>query len=307
MKIRFIVNPMAGGGNKTAEITEVVREVFADEHGLFDIKATKKPGDAYRYAKDAVERGFGTVYACGGDGTVNEVASALTGSAAALGIVATGRGNGLADALGLPRDPAAAMRLALKGATRKVDAGTIEGRYFFSSVSFAFEAFLDRRAGAEGRRGAASCMPLALWWFLAYRPARVAIRWKENRLRATPFVLTVANTERLGGGTRAAPGARPDDGLLDLCLLPQAGLRETARSIALLYGGSIEEARGFRRIRAASLEIERDRPGPIHIDGEPVDCADRVRIETAPRALNVLAAEPGAPCAAPDGGHNESR
>ncbi|MFZ3072574.1 MAG: acylglycerol kinase family protein, partial [Thermodesulfobacteriota bacterium] len=123
MKIRFIVNPISGGKEKVEAITNGVARVFSNVDGIFEIRATRFQGDAVRLSREAVLKGYETVFACGGDGTINEVASALVGTETVLGILPVGSGNALARSLGIPFGTIEAFGLPLKGRVKAIDAG----------------------------------------------------------------------------------------------------------------------------------------------------------------------------------------
>src|ERR1700677_3344126 len=102
MKVRFVFNPRSGRPRRNAPILPAVREFIAARGLDADVVCTEGPGHATEIARDAVASGCLRVVAVGGDGTVNEVAQALIHTAAAMGLVPCGSGNGLALHLGIP-------------------------------------------------------------------------------------------------------------------------------------------------------------------------------------------------------------
>src|SRR5262249_59165168 len=90
--------------------------------------------------------------AWGGDGTINEVASALVGSDVALGIVPAGSGNGLARELGIVPRPRQAIADALHARPRPIDVGVLEGRYFVNTAGVGFDAHIASRFATARRR-----------------------------------------------------------------------------------------------------------------------------------------------------------
>src|SRR5262245_44829740 len=125
MSVAIIINPLSGGataaeGRRRAELAT---SVLANHGERGDVFLTDRRGHARDLATAAVRRGTRLVIAWGGDGTVNEVGSALVGGDTPLGIVAAGSGNGLARELGIARRPARAIADALSGIPRSIDAG----------------------------------------------------------------------------------------------------------------------------------------------------------------------------------------
>lgn len=293
MKARFIINPVAGKKNRVRQVTDAVRDVFASEDGIFEIKVASRRGQAAELAKEAVEKGFEAVFACGGDGTMNEVASRLVGTNTALGIAPLGSGNGFAKALGIPDKLPTALSLLKKWKIRGIDAGKICGRYFFSTAGCGFDAHLSAKynmgALSSMVRGVLPYYPLALIEYMRYSPMQVTIQSGNLSSCMTPLILTAANTGIYGGGAVVAPCAEPDDGLLDLCIVPYAGFAKTLRFGAHLLSGSISGADGFETLRSERFEILRNGVSYVHADGEPFEWGGRVSISVERRRLKVLA------------------
>ena len=98
-RIHFIVNPISGKG-QGLEVKNRIKELFADYD--IEIKLTRKKNDGFKLALDSIEAGADIIVSCGGDGTLNEVASALVNKQVILAIVPIGSGNGLARHLKIP-------------------------------------------------------------------------------------------------------------------------------------------------------------------------------------------------------------
>lgn len=293
MKVRFIINPASGKTRKAeAKVAEAVREALKDEEGLFEIKVASEKGSASALSKEALERGFEAVFACGGDGTVNEVATQLVGTGVLFGIVPIGSGNALAAALNIPKDIHAAVGLVKDVKVKEIDVGVACGRYFFSTAGFAFEAHLSR-SYTEGVfskkiRGTAPYYPLALKEFFRYAPEPVTIKTPEGTETARPFLLTAANTPQFGGGAFISPGASPEDGLMDICLVDKVGVYGAFGLARKLFSKSIHEFKSFRCIRTERAEITGRTSTLCHIDGEPFDWDGDIIIEVLPKKLKVL-------------------
>lgn len=294
MKVIFIINPKAGGASakNVAAITGAVRDVLAMETGIFEIKVTKSAGGAELYSRDAVTRGFDAVFACGGDGTVNEAATPLVGTSTALGIIPLGSGNGLAKSLKIPESVPEAIALVKRFRTRAIDVGVACDRYFFGTAGFGFDAHLSKRYN-EGAltskvRGIMPYFPLAVKEFYRYKREKVSIKIGNNITKVVPFLLTVANVERYGSDAIIAPGALPDDGQLDLCVVPDIGITNAYGLAAKLLSGDIESVKGFRHVRTESLEIDRDKTTLVHVDGQPFEWQGNIRVSVLHKQLKVI-------------------
>src|SRR6185436_3565183 len=153
MHVAVIVNPVSGTGARPGEGRRRAELATARlrARGLTgDVTTTEGSGHARTLALQARDAGARVVVAWGGDGTVNEVASALVGGSTALGIVPSGSGNGLASELRIPRDPAAALDVALDGSERVVDAGELDGHVFVNVAGVGVDARIAHRFAQWG-------------------------------------------------------------------------------------------------------------------------------------------------------------
>ncbi|OGP18397.1 MAG: hypothetical protein A2V21_309510 [Deltaproteobacteria bacterium GWC2_55_46] len=295
MKVRFILNPSAGRSGRLNALAGAVRKLFRAEEGIFEIKLSTDAESVKVLSQEAVRKGYELVFACGGDGTVNNVASSLVGTGTALGILPTGSGNALAGALGIPADVEAALSLVKDGAIREMDVGVACGRYFFSTAGFAFEAYLSRRYN-EGRlsrriRGVAPYFPLALMEYFRFKPRDISLRVDGQEINGKPFILTAANTDRFGGNAVISPDARMDDGLLDFCFIPRPKIFNTLGLGLKLLRGRIEDHKGFRSFRGSRGVIKGWDLVDAHVDGEPFQWQGDIEISVLHRKLKVLAPE----------------
>ena len=158
MRIAVIINPISGAGGSLdmGPMRARLAAAFLDSQRVdHEVLVTDRTGHARDLAHGAVARGATVVCAWGGDGTVNEVASALAFTSASMAIVPAGSGNGLAHELRIPKQPAAALAVAVNGVDRVIDAGELGGRLFVNVAGIGFDAAIARRfAGrAPGQRG----------------------------------------------------------------------------------------------------------------------------------------------------------
>lgn len=292
MKVRFVVNPIAGGRSRVEEVSGAIKNVFLSERGIFELRVTEKAGEARELSAEARRRGYDAVFACGGDGTINEVASELVGSEMVLGIIPSGSGNGLARALAIPTGVESAVRLALGGGVRRIDVGVVNKRYFFSTAGFGFEALVSKRYSERPararRRGILPYLPIVVREFIWYNPDALVVKMNGKLMRIVPFIFTAANTREFGASAVIAPGAVPDDGLLDVCVIEDLGVFDALLYAYRLFSGTIDRARKFKCRRAASFEITRKNPGVVHLDGEPFEVGEKIKVELLPKALKVF-------------------
>ncbi|MBL9199226.1 MAG: diacylglycerol kinase family lipid kinase [Opitutaceae bacterium] len=284
MKIRLIVNLRSG---RAARVLPAVR-AFAERHGA-TVVLTERPGHASALAAAAIADGCGVIAAVGGDGTMNEVASALVGTPATLGLVPCGSGDGLGRHLRIHGPVARALDILVTGRPRLIDTGLADGRPFFTAAGLGFEAEIARRFNALARRGFARYLTTAFATWREWQPEQFSISTPTERLRVRTFTLAVANANQYGNNAFIAAGAALDDGQLDLCAIPPVTLWNGVPLAARLFRGTIASARGVVAHRAARFTVERAAPGLLHTDGELHHVGARVDFTVRPASLRVMA------------------
>ncbi len=298
MKARFIFNPCSGRNRRRPWVVPAIREFVAACSLDADVVATEAPGHATHLAREAVRAGCTRVVAVGGDGTMNEVAQGLLDTPAALGLIPCGSGNGLALHLGLPLALPAALALSVNGRCGVValDSGEANRRPFFNVMGLGLDAEVSGRFNSLTRRGLPAYARTALAALRAIRPERICVTSGTFRDEFDALLVAVANSDQYGNHARIAPGARVDDGELDLVAIGPTGLAGAAVLAARLFAGSLHRSPRVRRLRGTRFVIERVAPGLIHTDGETHAGGTRVEVVVRPRSLRVLV--PAAPAAA---------
>ncbi|MEW6338195.1 MAG: diacylglycerol kinase family protein [Acidobacteriota bacterium] len=293
-----VVNPAAGGG-RGAERWKAL-ETWAGTLADFDVAVAPGPGATREAVLRAVAGGCERVVSFGGDGTAHLVGGALLASGVAarvtLGIVPAGTGSDLARALGVPRDPRAALPRALLGPPTAIDAGrcdTAAGSSYFANIASAgISGLVDEKVNAVADRGATAFLRATLAALREYRCVPVAVAldgkpWFEGPM----LVLAVANGTTFGKGMRVAPTARLDDGLFDVVLAGELTRAPIAVLLPRLYVGRHLGSRHVRHARASRVTVRPLAPLPVFdMDGEPYDSCE-AEFTVLPAALRV-AGEP---------------
>ncbi|MER6394844.1 diacylglycerol kinase family protein [Kitasatospora sp. NPDC001603] len=267
--------------------------------------ATSEADPGRGAAAAAVAAGADLVVACGGDGTVTACSHALAGTGVALAIVPCGTGNLLARNLGLPADPARALADALAGGPRRIDLATADGDGITATVVSAMAGIgLDAAAMAGTSRRAKN-----RWGWPAYVPPLLR-HLGDRRMRLTvtlddarpihrrAAMAVIGNVGALQGGIRLLPGARPDDGLLDLVLVHPRGLAGWPAAAARLLTGRTGAGGGsapFEHFQARRIHLTADRDQPRELDGECLPAGRTLRLAVRPGALLVHTPTAGGP------------
>jgi diacylglycerol kinase (ATP) len=292
MRVAAIINPISGAGMDPTVAERRVALIRSDLQRRsieVSIALTERAGHARELAAAALDARVDLVIVWGGDGTVNEVGSALLGSSTPMGLVPAGSGNGLAGALGVPREPHAAVAAILDGRPHGIDAGMLGDRAFFNVAGIGFDArvasMFNQRA--RGSRGRWPYVSIAVREGCRYRGGEYQVELDGERRQLRAFLIVFANGQEFGMGARIAPGALLDDGLLDATLVEDRTVVARfwdARHLAL---GTIHRAPRVyvRTVRRAVVQA--DGPIEFHVDGEPALAGDRLEVRVLPGALRV--------------------
>lgn len=250
-------------------------------------------GDALDAAERASRDGAEIVVAVGGDGTLNEALNGLMrippALRPALAFVPGGTGNIFARALGLPTRPAGLIELLLGGTRRRLDVGRVNERYYATVAGVGFDGELVGRAARWPHLIGSKPMHVVafLSTLIVYRSPSARLTIDDRRRDVTLTFLAAANTDWYGGGLHIAPGARPDDGALDV-VYTHALTRAGTIAVALgAFSGRHIEHPGVTRVLAREVTVDADVPVGIHADGEWLGRA-AATIRIVPQALDVM-------------------
>lgn len=290
MRVAVIINPVSGARSKrtAADNRKHLAERVLGELGVTsDVRVTEHRGHATTLARAAVDAGADVVCSWGGDGTLNEVASALAFGPVPLAIVPSGSGNGLARELATPLDPARALHIAVHGFDRRIDAGELNGHFFFNVAGIGFDALVAHRFATEARRGFALYLTIAARELYAYRPSTYDITADGDNVRTRALMIVAANSRQYGNGAIIAPAAKPDDGELDLVVVQGGSFVATLARVPQLFRGTLEESTAIAMRRARTITIASAAAIFAHVDGEPMTVETPVTIRVRPAAVTL--------------------
>lgn len=284
---QLIINPISGTGDKSGLEETVVSRLGKTGIDVSVIHTTCR-GDATRIAGEAARSGIDIVLAAGGDGTVNETASALCGTSTVLGILPCGSGNGLARHLGIPVDPIQALDVIVGGNIISADHGEVNGKKFFCTFGVGFDAAVSKQFAGRKRRGKLTYIRSTVEQYLKYRPEEYTIAVNGHQLTQKAFLVAVCNASQYGNNAYIAPHASITDGLLDVTIIHSGNPLQTALVGLDMMTGYINRNTLIQTVKASNLTITRKGPGPAHIDGEPVTIDPVMQIDCRPATLRVF-------------------
>jgi diacylglycerol kinase (ATP) len=291
LSVAIIINPIAGGGRPSVGArVDLARRIAAECGETADVAVTEARGHARALARAARENGARVIVAWGGDGTVNEIACEAAFNDVPIGIVPAGSGNGLAGALGLRRAPRAALRRALTGTARSVDVGDVSGRLFVNLAGVGFDAHVAAEFNglSNTRRGARGYVLQTARSLLRYRPRQYSITIGGIRNSVHALLVVIANGREFGNRMLIAPGARIDDGALDVVVVEERSRAATICRVPWLLCRSIHRVPAWSSRRTPDVTLTCDEPMMFHVDGETVQGGHKLEAHVHPGALKVM-------------------
>ena len=288
-----IINPQSAGG-ATREAWPKIASDLGQHFGAFKPEFTSATGDGAQLAADAARRGANLIIACGGDGTISEVANGIlsSGTNAELGILPSGTGGDFRRTLKIPTRTSEAARILKTGKTRLLDVGSVtftnrtgehDTRYFIGVASFGMSADVIGRVKEAGDSGQIAKVSKWLSGRLSFAaamaettlksyPTRVAVQLDEEAERhMTVANLCVANARYFGGGMKIAPDAKLDDGKFDVVSVGDIGAARILANAPRLYTGahlSIPEVGHALATKVIARPLNDGEQIEIEVDGE---------------------------------------
>jgi YegS/Rv2252/BmrU family lipid kinase len=274
MKHLFIINPAAGSRNRTDDYSEIIHKTCRELGLDYDIRVSTAPGECTRFTREAAETGEEyRIYACGGDGTLNEVVQGAAGhDNVAVTVYSGGSGN---DFVKLFDDPQAFFQL-----DRLLDAeeATFDLIRCNDDISLNIcSVGLDARIGTDVSNY--KRLPL-LHGFRAYVASTVVnvikriaehyvVEINGKRIDGEQTMICVCNGRYYGGGFNPVPEADPSDGLLDVLLVKKVSRAQVLGVVGKYKDGRYKELPHLvRHYRTKSVKILCDKPTPVSLDGE---------------------------------------
>ncbi len=287
MTARLIVNQVAGKGQGIA-VAEQASRVLRKYGLVTEVVYSRSPDDPAELARAAVRDRLPLVVGVGGDGLISHVAHELVHSETALGIVPAGVGNDFARGIGIPLELNDACRLLVQGKVRTIDVGQVNDRYFFSVAVMGFGAEVNRRANQFRRlRVNALYTLLTVATAFSYQPQPFSIAYDGRERRCLSWMIAVGNTWSCARGMALVPAARPDDGVLDACIINGMGKWELLYTFPRVFKGRHIYSTGIDTIRGKEMMISSDCPCEIYADGERFGVLP-VTLRAVPQALQVV-------------------
>lgn len=280
----YIINPASGGG-KINKVQDKLKDRLRELGIAGEFAKSTGPGDVSRLTKMAIDKGFKTIVAVGGDGTINEIINAIGDSKVALGIIPMGSSNELANMLGITDWPIACNILAARK-VEEVDLGLINDKLFVTAASIGFDNILfelkrSQRAGALGRFAFMTKLSTAARTF---KPVHLEFNFDgKYSVETDCFNFSLSNGAFL---TYLPQKSRPQDNMLDAVLISHLSFSD-----AVKYGqGKLDLSKKPGQVsvfHTKKIHITSKEPVVVSADGKAV-AETPVTIEVSDRKLKVI-------------------
>ena len=297
MKHLFIVNPTAGGSDKTGVVREKVEAAFArraDSTDTYDIYVTRAPMDAPgKIREEATRNEHLRVYACGGDGTLNECVCGAAGlDNVAVAPFPTGTGNDFCRMFGPDKDLYRDLDALVVGGERPIDLIDCNGRYCSNICSVGIDARIGTTVHKYSKipviGGATGYVVSTVVNVFKGINRHMRVRMKNYFVDEELALVCACNGRYYGGGFNPSLTARPDDGLLDVFVVKKVDIITLARMIGKYAAGKYEECPGYiTRIQTDEVTISFDEENVVNVDGEALYAKD-VNIRLIPGAMKLV-------------------
>jgi YegS/Rv2252/BmrU family lipid kinase len=304
-----IVNPKSAAGSTASHWAEIASD-FRAHFGAFHVAFTKKSGDGSLLARRGIDAGRKFIIACGGDGTINEVANGIleTGADCELGILPSGTGGDFRRSLGIPTSAREAAKALRTGETKRIDVGRVTfqsfqnatiSRYFLNVSSFGLSASIIERVKTTGKldwlpvaafRGKTSFALSTLQEVLGLDFTTVRIKFDEREEKSLNTInFCVANARYFGGGMKIAPEAKLNDGFFDVVNIGDIKTAKIILNAYTLYRGThlnLREVKSKLAKRIEAAPVDKSQEIFLEVDGELPGKLPAV-FEIVPNALKV--------------------
>jgi len=263
------------------------REDLGDLH-WFEVGKSRKAPKAVEHA---IRTGADLLVVWGGDGLVQRVLDTVVRQDAdvPVAIVPAGTANLLAHHLGVPADIAGAVEVAFRGRDRVLDLGRVNGEHFAVMAGTGFDAdMIDAADGAlKNRLGR-----MAYVWTGALAARRPPVRMRVKLDGVTWFegkatCLLAGNVSELFGGITVLPGARPDDGWLDVGIMTAQGAARFSAALARVATGHPDRSPHIRITRGRRITVHLYRPQRYELDGGSRPKTGKIKIRIVPKAVRI--------------------
>ncbi|HEX6974402.1 MAG TPA: diacylglycerol kinase family protein [Vicinamibacterales bacterium] len=288
MHLKLIYNPAAGRGRARRHVAEV-EEYLRGRGARVDCEPSTGPEDLVRIAAESSRGPYDRVVVCGGDGTLNLAIREFDLSRGTLALIPTGSGDDFAKVTCIPRKIPAACENVLNGRVKEFDVALANGLRYLGVAGLGFDSEVADYANrnAQFLRGSAVYLYAIFRVLPKFTPRPVRIRTENGSREEHIMFAAIGNTRQYGGGIRITPDAKPDDGLLDACIVHRTTRVQLLKTLPKAYTGAHVHSPFVEVGRGREYHFESDQPMAVYADGEPLTTTP-VSFRLAPERLKFV-------------------
>lgn len=267
--IHFIVNPISGKGQHGID-TDLLLGYFPKDQYRIQVWYSTYKKQAVALTQQAVKQNPDYIVACGGDGTIHEVATELVGKDIGFGIIPVGSGNGLASNLNIPKEISKAIEIIKNGIIKPMDVGFVNDHFFFSNMGFGIDATIIENYEKAGKRKLGAYVKAALKSAKEYRAKSMQVQFKDQNIMVNPLLLFVSNSNEMGYKMSLTPQASIRDGLLDFLLIPKISIFKQLYYgvLVVLKKTHLFENAIYAQVNTMQVQVLEHGDSTLQLDGE---------------------------------------
>ena len=286
-RIRFIVNPFSGVGNKN-RLALYIEKFLNQTKFEYEICHTKTAGHGKKLALEALDKNVDIIVAVGGDGSVNEISSVLIGKENSFGIIPAGSGNGFASHLGISRKTKEAIEYLNTAEPVKIDTCKVNHRTFVNVAGIGFPAMVAYKFRKSRFRGFLGYLLVSAKEYSKYFVESYSIEIDGNKYERECLGIEVTNASTYGYNMKIASDASLVDGFFNIVLIKKAPKWRYFFSMWRFINGTVHKSHLTETFKAKEVKINLKKETAVHVDGEGFLTSGPLNFSINQLSLNVL-------------------
>ena len=266
----IIFNPTAGAG-RSIKTLQKIEQHFKDCNKDYLVAETQYKFHAVTLAKEAIEKGYTGIISVGGDGTLLEIAQVLHGTNETLGVIPAGTGNDFRQAIGVPKDPVAALDIIFAGHSKSVDIGLLNGEKCFINVAgTGFDVDVIKNTNRVRRlfTGSVAYYLGIVMSIIGYKNIKLDITANGKAFQKTVLLIAIANGKCYAGGLQVAPDSSVTDGLFNIVILNRIAKWRILIELPKLQRGEVEKIAYAEQFTCSEITIDCAKKQRFNLDGD---------------------------------------
>jgi YegS/Rv2252/BmrU family lipid kinase len=292
----YIINPISGSTKNKGSVEETIRMKTTKAGLPFECYPSVASGDYSFLLPIIAERKVTDVVIAGGDGTINQVINSLRSQDVQFGIIPCGSGNGLALSAGIPTSTTKALKVIFEGRSEPTDAFMVNQSFACMLCGVGFDAQVAYDFANDPKRGLATYIKQTVKNFFTAKAYIFKVSANKRRFETEAFFISIANSNQFGNNFKIAPQASLTDGMLDIVIMAKQNklsmLLQAAKQISgfnqLQEVEVIDEESSLLYFQAKKVSITNLGNAPLHVDGDPVETANKITAELLPGCFRLI-------------------